>query len=286
MTQSGLIKKTLKAAHMEDCNPNWTPASQLSLGADPNGESHDNSTWHYSSIVGMLLYIANNTRPDISYAVSAVGRFVNNPKKSHASAVKTILRYLQRTQDKGIIVKPNGTFDLKVWVDADFSGMYGREPSDSSDSARSRLGYIIKLGDVLLTWRTNLISEICLSTLEAEYVALVTAVRAVIPIRNVILDLMKFLKLPVNSNPVLQCTIFEDNQGTFLLATNQRITSRTRYFNVKWHFFWSQVYHPTENPKGWLVVQKCPTDLQDADYLTKGLPRDSHEANRKRVQGW
>jgi hypothetical protein len=234
----------------------------------------------------MLLYISNNTRPDISYAVSAVGRFVNNPKQSHASAVKTILRYLKRTQDHGIIVKPNGTFDLKLWVDADFGGLYGREPPNSTNSARSRLGYIIKLGDVLLTWRTNLINEICLSTLEAEYVALVAAVRAVIPIRNVILDLLQFLDIPQPSVPLLSCTIFEDNQGAFLLATKQKISSRTRYFNVKWHFFWSHVYHPTNNPDGWMMVHKCATDLQDADYLTKGLPRDTHEANRKRVQGW
>jgi hypothetical protein len=142
------------------------------------------------------------------------------------------------------------------------------------------------LGGVLLTWKTNLITEICLSTLEAEYVALVNALRAVIPIRNMIMDVLEFLDLPSASNPVLQCTVFEDNQGAFLLANNQRISARTKYFSVKWHFFWSHVYHPERNPKGWLIVVKCPTDLQDADYLTKGLPRELFEKNRKRVQGW
>lgn len=286
MSQMGLIQKTLKAAKMEDCNPNWVPAAQVSLGADPDGEPHDQSKWHYASIVGMLLYIANNTRPDISYAVSSVARFVNNPKKSHASAVQTILRYLKRTQNMGIIVKPDGTFDLKVWVDADFAGLHGREAVRSADCARSRLGYIITLGGVLLTWRTNLITEICLSTLEAEYVALVNSLRSVIPIRNLIIDLLKFLKLPQASNPVLRCTVFEDNQGAFLLANNQRITARTKYFCVKWHFFWSYVYHPDRNPDGWLIVEKCPTEEQNADYLTKGLSREVFEKNRQRVQGW
>jgi hypothetical protein len=286
MSQKGLIQKTLKAAKMEDCNPNWVPAAQASLGTDPDGEDHDQSKWHYSSIVGMLLYIANNTRPDISFAVSSVARFVNSPKKSHASAVQTILRYLKRTEEMGIIVKPNGTFDLKVWVDADFAGLYGREPSNSSNSARSRLGYLVTLGGVLLTWRTNLIQEICLSTLEAEYVALVNSVRAVIPIRNLILDLLNFMNLAPANNPVLQCTVFEDNQGAYLLATNQRLSARTKYFTVKWHFFWSHVYHPDRNPNGWLIVEKCSTDMQDADYLTKGLPREVFEKNRQRVQGW
>ena len=109
----------------------------------------------------MLLFIANKTSPDISYAVSVVDRFVNHPKKA-MPPLKTILHYLQRTQDQGIIVKPDGTFNLTLWVDAEFAGMYGREPSDSAHSAGSRLAYLITLGGLLLTWRPSLISEICL----------------------------------------------------------------------------------------------------------------------------
>ena len=40
------------------------------------------------------------------------------------------------------------------------------------------------------------------------------------------------------------------------------------------------------NPDGWLVITKCPTDLMNADYLTKGLVREVFEANRIRAQGW
>jgi hypothetical protein len=66
-------------------------------------------------------------------------------------------------------------------------------------------------------------------------------------------------------------------QGAYLLATNQRITARTKYFCVKWQFFWShQVYHPTENPDGWIIVEKCDTKVQN-DYLTKkGLPCEGY----------
>ena len=183
-------------------------------------------------------------------------------------------------------MKPDGTYNLKIWVDADFAGLHGREPAESPSSARSRLGYIMTLGGFPLTWRTTLITSICQSTLEAEYAALVSAVRTAIPIKNLVMDLLQFLKLPSPKSPVLTCTIFEDNQGAYLLATNQRITARTKYFCVKWHFFWSQVYHPTENPDGWIIVETCDTKLQDADYLTKGLARECFEANRHRVQGW
>jgi hypothetical protein len=37
MHQSGLIKKLIVAAKMEDANPNWTSASMAALGSDPDG---------------------------------------------------------------------------------------------------------------------------------------------------------------------------------------------------------------------------------------------------------
>ena len=286
MTQSGLIKKILEASNMTNCNPNWTPCNQVALGSDPDGEPFDNSTFSYASIVGMLLYLSNNTRPDITFAVSQVARFTHAPKHSHAQAVKSIIRYLARTQDKGLIVKPDGTLNLNCWVDADFAGLHGREPESNPASAKSRYGYIVTFAGVPLVWKSQLISEICLSTLHAEYVGLSCAVRCLIPIRTLVVELLSFLQLP-NASPVkVHCSVFEDNQSAYLLATNQRITSRTKYFNVKYHFFWSYVHHDDKNPGGWIVIYKCPTNLMNADYLTKGLVRTIFEPNRKRVQGW
>ena len=286
MTQKGLIKKLLQATDMTDCNPNWCPTTQVALGSDPEGEPYDQKQFNYASVVGMLLYLSNNTRPDITFAVSQVARFTHNPKKSHASAVKSILRYLSRTSDKGLIVKPDGTFNLRCHVDADFSGLHGREPESNPASAKSRYGYIITFAGVPLIWKSQLISEICLSTLHAEYVGLSFAIRALIPLRTLVSDVVLFHELPPMSNPEVHCEVFEDNQSAFLLATNQRLTQRTKYFNVKYHFFWSYVYDEEKNPNGWVKVVKCPTNLMDADYLTKGLPRPVFDANRLRVQGW
>ena len=107
-----------------------------------------------------------------------------------------------------------------------------------------------------------------------------------IPICNAIIDMLKFLKLPDNVKPRIHCTVFEDNQRAYLLANNQQLSSRTKYFCIKHHFFWSHVYHKEKNPDGYLVIVKCPTELMNADYLTKGLGRQLFESNRKRLQGW
>lgn len=142
MTQPGLIKKIITATGMEGCNPNWVPALHTTLGSDTTGPPMD-EPWNYSSIVGMMLYLSTNTRPDISFAVSQVARFSSNPKQSHATAVKTIVRYLARTIHQGTIFKPNHNFKLDCYVDADFLGLHGSEDQSNPTSAKSRTGYIV-----------------------------------------------------------------------------------------------------------------------------------------------
>ena len=93
MKQEGLINKIITASNMKDCNPVMTPATKEALAKDEDGKAMTDE-WNYRSIVGMLLYLSNNTRPDITFAVSQVARFCFSPKESHAMAVKKIIRYL------------------------------------------------------------------------------------------------------------------------------------------------------------------------------------------------
>jgi hypothetical protein len=59
-----------------------------------------------TSVVGMLLYLSTNTHPDIAYRVSQAARFTSNPKQSHATAVKMIVRYLVFTWLFSMIIQP------------------------------------------------------------------------------------------------------------------------------------------------------------------------------------
>ena len=73
LTQQGLIKKVIAAAGLEECKPNRIPATEQ-LGKDEDGEDMKES-WSYPSIIGMLLYLSTNTRPDIIFAVSQADVF-------------------------------------------------------------------------------------------------------------------------------------------------------------------------------------------------------------------
>ena len=282
MTQSGLIKKIIQATGMENCNPNKTPALKACLGKDEDGEPMD-PIFNYRSIVGMLLYLSGNTRPDITFAVSQVARFTHNPKKSHATAIKMIVRYLAGTIDKGIIVpKPKEDMTLKCYVDSDFAGLYKIDPDHDSSSAKSRTGYIIFLGPWPLIWKSFLQTEVSLSTLEAEYSALSSATRMMLPIVTIVKSLVSNTNCAeifkaIILNPSL---VYEDNNGALTVAKNCRVTSRTKYFNVKWHHFWQFVHDGTFDIRG------IDTKDQWADYLTKGLAVVLFVRNRQSVQGW
>ena len=86
LTQTGLIEKILKVVNMEDSNTKATPSSQVPLGTDANGPLPVES-WSYPSVIGMLMYLTSNSRPDIQYAVHQCARFTHNPRKTHEDAV-------------------------------------------------------------------------------------------------------------------------------------------------------------------------------------------------------
>ena len=278
LTQPGLIKRIVEACGLVDCRQVWTPTTLDTLGSDPDGAPMA-ETWNYKSVIGMLLYLSNNTRPDLTFAVSQVARFTHAPKQSHAVAVKRIVRYLATTSNMGTIVKRSKNLNLDVFVDADFAGLYRSEPDASVSAAKSRTGIVIQVGGCTILCKSKLQTEVSLSTLEAEYSALSHSMRLLLPIRRLLLEMIEGLELPP-SLANFETTVHEDNNGALLLATNQKITARTKYFLVKYHFFWDWV------KKGDVKIVKVDTKEQIADIFTKGLPRETFEHLRRLLQGW
>jgi histone deacetylase 1/2 len=126
LLQTGLIDKVLCTCKMQDCNAKETPAMTTPLGTDANGERWD-AEWDYASVVGMLMYLCSNSRPDIQFAVHQCARFTHCPRKSHEKAIVRICRYLQGTRERGLCLKPEQTMQLDCYVDADFARLYNVE---------------------------------------------------------------------------------------------------------------------------------------------------------------
>jgi Reverse transcriptase (RNA-dependent DNA polymerase) len=279
LTQPGLTDRIITALGLDEANSTWTPTNQESVGSDPDGPTMV-ETWNYRSLVGMLLYLSNNSRPDIAFAVHQCARFSHAPKQSHALAVKAIGRYLIRTRTKGLIMSPTGDLAVDCYVDADFAGLWHREDDQNPLCVKSRTGYLITIGNCPLTWASKLQTEVALSTMEAEYIALSHSMRDLIPIRELVLEMSTAIGQTQVFSIRTFSKIFEDNNGALSLASSPRMTPRSKHIAVKYHFFRSHVAN------GSIKIFKIATTEQKADIFTKGLVRSIFESIRKLVMGW
>ena len=100
------------------------------------------------------------------------------------------------TRDKGIIMKPCMIENLQfnLYADADFAGLFASEDKTDPISVKSRTGILLTLGDVPIFWSSKLQTEISLSTLEAEYIALSSGMRELVAGRGLLFELCKRMK--------------------------------------------------------------------------------------------
>ena len=207
------------------------------------GADHDKS-FHYRSIIGKLNYLEKATKLDISFTTHQCARYVSDPKKSHARAVRWLGRYLLHSQRKGIRFKADITRGLEVFVNASFAGNWDKQDAltGDRDTARSRHGYIILYYGCPLIWKSQLQTEIALSSTESEYTGLSYALREAIP-RMTLLEELKEHGFPVEKTKAsVQCKVFEDNGGAIEIATNHKWWPRTKHLNCRLHHFWP-TYH-------------------------------------------
>ncbi|GKA78154.1 uncharacterized mitochondrial protein-like protein, partial [Tanacetum coccineum] len=118
LNQSKYAKEILTRSNMIDAKPAPTP-----LGANVSivstGDPFPDPT-HYRSIVGALQYLTI-TRPDISYAVNQISRFLHAPTISHYQEVKRILRYIKGTLAFGLYFSKPTQTSILGYSDADWA---------------------------------------------------------------------------------------------------------------------------------------------------------------------
>jgi len=149
MLQTGLIDRIISALGLdgEISNSVRTPAPESPLPKDAQGNPHDMG-FNYASVVGMAMYLCNNSRPDITFAVHQCARHSFNPKRKHAEYLKRLGRYLIKMRKNELILRPDSETMLKIncYVDADFAGLWNHEDDQDPHCVKSRTGYVICVG--------------------------------------------------------------------------------------------------------------------------------------------
>jgi hypothetical protein len=282
LLQIVLIDRILKVLSLdgENMKLQYEPASATPLGKHEDSAARKEH-WSYASVIGMMLYLASNSRPDIAFVVHQCAQFTHCANSQHEIAVKRIGRYLKATKNQGLIMKPSSDLHLDLYADANFAGLWAIENKEDPISLRSRTGFVILVGDVPVTWSSKLQTEIATSTMHAEYVALSTGMRDLIPIKNILEEVCEILGIE-RSESTRVTKVYEDNEGAMKLATGPltKITPQSKHFAVKYHWF-------REKLEEYLIeILPVRSNLQKADIFTKGLTGQEFRPKRKMLMGW
>src|SRR5215471_6052514 len=155
------------------------------------------------------MYTAVGTRPDISFAVSTLSQFLENPGQVHWDAVKRVFRYLL------------GTKGWKLTYGEGKEGLEGYTDTDgaSQEHRRAISGYAFLINGGAVSWSSRKQELVTLSTAEAEYVAATHAAKEAIWLRRFIGEVFN----PISTPTTLYC----DNQSAVALTSNNNYHART-----------------------------------------------------------
>ena len=253
-------------------------ASKL-LDDDLDGLLHL-SNWNYRSAVGALSYLQAMVRPDITTPVQQCARFWNNPRQQHEEAVKHICRYILKTKNRGLVLKPDPTYGLECHGNVDWAVSWQDRSSHDPLSAHSRTGYVITYAGCPIIWSSKMQYLISLSTTEVDYIPLSSYLREVIGVLNLMNELKERKFYFNNSIPKMKCRVFKDNMSCIEISKNHCTQPRTKYLSVRLHHFWSHVINKT------ISIEHISTKEQIAEMFTKPLPRDQFQKLCDRLMCW
>lgn len=254
LSQPGLTKKLFKS-FLPDERQVKTPMNLQKIPTSPDDQEEKVDADKYLSAIGTMNYLSVATRLDITYAVNYLARFSSDPRKQHWHAVEHLIRYLNTTGVKDLIIKPIrkqvGT-PVHTYVDANWGG----------EGARSSHGFITFFLDCPISWTSKRQTCVASSTCHAEYMALGTACRDAIWLRNLIEDI-------TGDGNVVQMHC--DNTSAIHMASDNSSNKRTRHTDREFYYVNEQLY------RGRVFLHWIDTKSQRADILTKPLGPTLHE---------
>ncbi|KAJ9541904.1 hypothetical protein OSB04_028410 [Centaurea solstitialis] len=267
--QSAYTEKILKKFYMDKAHPLSTPMVVRSL--DPKKDPfrpHENEEEllrpevPYLSAIGALMYLANNTRPDISFSVSLLARFSSSPTRRHWNGVKHVFRYLQGSVDKGLFYANNSGHQLIGYADAGYLS--------DAHKCRSQTGYLFTSDGTAISWRSTKQTIAATSSNHLEIIAIHEASRECVWLRSITQHIQETCGLP--SSKKTPTVVYEDNTACIEQLKQGYVKGdRTKHISPK--LFYTQDL--LQN--GDIDVQQIRSTENLADLFTKALPTSSFE---------
>jgi Reverse transcriptase (RNA-dependent DNA polymerase) len=240
--QRSYIVKILERFNLQNASLLSTPLNphhKLTLAQCPDTPRHYEAMRGvlYREAIGLLMYTALGTWPDIMFAVSFLSQFMQNPGRPHWEEVKRVFRYLKGTIDLKLTI---GGGDHWSWAEDGLKKRIGLEGFTDADGAsqhhrHSILGYVFTIDGGAVSWSSKKQSIVALSTTEAEYIAATHTAKEALWICMFLAEITRPLSHPT--------TLYCDNQSAISISKNdQSQTTISQRFS--------------HGPTGWKAAKK------------------------------
>ncbi|KAL1455732.1 hypothetical protein WDU94_009805 [Cyamophila willieti] len=204
----------------------------------------------YRELIGSLMYVSMGSRPDITFAVSYLSRYLDKPNKKVWVAAKRVLRYLRATQSMSMVYEKTENMQLIGYSDSDWAA----DPTDR----KSVTGSVIFFCGNPVAWFSKKQNCVTLSSTEVEYVAGSLVSAELIALKGIVKDL---------TNQHVDTVLLMDNQGAIKISQNYENSKRSKHIDVKYHFLKDSIQ------KKLIIIQYVDTKKNTADIMTKALGR-------------
>lgn len=248
--QTKLITGLCETFSLTNANKKLTPVESGFVWSSTELDKCYHNITEYQSLVGSLLYVCNSTRPDASYTVGMLCRYMHQPLNKHMSAARRLAIYLHSTRDKRLVISMEGDSEnsLCVYTDADFL-------SDDTEM-RSTSGSMVVYDSSLIYWSSHRQHLAASSTCEAEMNA----------IRDGVCDLIFFEGLLAEISGISpMCSIHSDSQSAVALLKSGGKWGRTKHYRQRIAFIRQHIIHHC------FSVSHLEGRIMPADMLTKVL---------------
>jgi hypothetical protein len=199
---STYTQKILEKFNMNMSYPSKTPmvVRSLDLEKDPFRPKDDEEQilgpeFPYFSVVGALMYLANNTRPNIAFAVNLLARYNSTPTKRHWVGVKNIFSYLNGTKGLGIFYKRNNDPSLIRYTDAG----YLSDPHNGISQTR----FVFLQGGTAISWKYSKKTLLTTSTNHSKITALFKASRECVWLRRMVNHILTTCGIGLVESPTI-----------------------------------------------------------------------------------
>ena len=210
----------------------------------------------YQALIGSLLYAALVTRPDIMFSICCLSQFVSNPSHDHMRMARNVVRYLASTKDHALLYRREDRHRagaLHIYSDASFA--------NSLSDRHSFSGYVAYYHSCPVAWTSTKQPIVALSTTEAEYIALTSAVQSAVWLERLLEEID-------TTGERARPTIFGDNISSHFLARNPSLHRRSKHIDV-WYHYILELYEQQKFELEYVSGKQNP-----ADIFTKAIQGD------------